>query len=84
LAYLRLRKGAEAAAEFKKIINHKGANWGPLYPLSYAGLARAARLAGDTVASRKAYEDFLTLWKDADPDVPVLTKARREYAALER
>jgi DNA-binding winged helix-turn-helix (wHTH) protein/tetratricopeptide (TPR) repeat protein len=84
LAYLRLRKGTEAAAEFQKILDHRGANWGPLYPLSYVGLARATALAGDTTRARKAYEDFLALWKDADPDVRVLVEARKEYAAFNR
>ena len=70
LAYLRLRRGAEAAAEFQKILEHRGANWGPLYPLSYVGLARGAALIGDTARARRAYENFFALWKDADPDVP--------------
>jgi predicted Zn-dependent protease len=84
LAFLRLRKGTEATAEFQKILDHRGANWGPLYPLSYVGLARGAALAGDTARARKAYEDFLALWKDADPDVRVLVEARKEYAAFNR
>jgi predicted Zn-dependent protease len=92
LAYLHARQGAEAAAEFQKILDHKAANWedtrgrgtngGPYYPLSYAGLARAAALAGDTARARKAYQDFLALWKDADPDIPILKEARAEYAKL--
>ena len=82
LAYLRLRKGAEAAAEFHKILDHKGANWGVFYTASYVGLARAAALSGDTVKSKKAYQDFFALWKDADADVPLLIEAKKEYAAL--
>jgi predicted Zn-dependent protease len=82
LAYLRLRKGAEAAAEFQKILDHKGVNWGAYYPLSYVGLARAAALTGDTPRARKAYQDFLALWKDADPDIPILKEAKAEYAKL--
>lgn len=82
LAYLRLRKGAEAAAEFQRILDHKGANWGPYYPLSYVGLARAAALAGDIPRARKAYQDFLALWKDADPNIPILKKAKQEYTKL--
>jgi predicted Zn-dependent protease len=82
LAYLRARRSAEAAAEFQKILDHKGANWGPYYPLSYVGLARAAALAGDTTRARKAYQDFLALWKDADPDIPILLEAKQEYAKL--
>ena len=54
----------------------------PLYPLAYLGLARAAALAGDTAKSRKAYEDFFALWKDADPDLPILIEAKKEYQKL--
>jgi eukaryotic-like serine/threonine-protein kinase len=82
LAYLRARKGIEAAAEFQKILDRKGANWGLFYPLSYVGLARAAALAGNIAVSRKAYQDFLALWKDADPDIPILKEAKAEYAKL--
>ena len=82
LAYLRAREGSEAAAEFQKILDHKGANWGPYYPLSYVGVARAAALTGDSARARKAYQDFLALWKDADPDVPILREAQQEYAKL--
>lgn len=82
LAYLRLRKGAEAAAEFQSILDHNGANWGAYYPVSYVGLARAAAVAGDIPRARKAYQDFLALWKDADPDVPILREAKQEYARL--
>jgi predicted Zn-dependent protease len=82
LAYLLARKGSEAAAEFQKILDHKGANWGPYYPLSYAGLARAQALGGNTTEARKAYQDFLALWKDADPDIPILKEAKQEYAKL--
>jgi eukaryotic-like serine/threonine-protein kinase len=92
LAYLRLHKGAEAAAEFKKILDHKGANWGATwarpnwgqyYSLSYLGLARGSALAGDKAKAGRAYQDFLTLWKDADPDVPVLKQAQAEFAKLQ-
>ena len=82
-AYLKLRKGAEAAAEFQKILDHRG--WDPisyLYPLAHLGLARAAALTGDVAGSRKAYQDFLALWKDADADLPILIEAKKEYAAL--
>ncbi len=92
LAYLRLRKGAEAAAEFQKIVDHKGAswastwqypNWGLHYSLSYLGLARAYELAGDTVKSRKAFQDFFALWRNADQDLPILKQAQAEYAKLQ-
>jgi tetratricopeptide (TPR) repeat protein len=92
LAYMDLHKGAEAAAEFKKILDHKGANWGStwqhpywgqFYSLSYLGLARASAIAGDAAKAGKAYQDFLTLWKDADPDIPILKQAQAEYAELQ-
>ncbi len=82
LAYLRARKGAEAATEFQKILDHKGANWGIYYPLSYVGLARGAAIVGDTARARKAYQDFLALWKNADPDIPILKEAKAEYEKL--
>jgi predicted Zn-dependent protease len=79
-AYLKLNKGAEAAAEFQKILSHRG--WsvrGVLYPLAYIGLARGAVLQCDTAKARKAYQDFFALWKDADPDNPILIEAKKEY-----
>jgi hypothetical protein len=79
---LRRGKGSEAAAEFQNIVDHPGANWGPYYSVSYVGLARGAALAGDAARARKAYEMFFTQWQDADPDVPILIHARKEYAAL--
>ena len=91
LAYLRLRKGAEAAAEFQKIVDHNGMNWASswrhpywaqFYSLSYLGMARGLALAGDTAKADKAFQDFLELWKDADPDLPTLQQARADYAKL--
>ena len=91
LAYLRMHRGAEAAAEFQKIVDHKGANWGATwvhpnwgqrYSLSYLGMARGYSLAGDTARAKKAFQDFFELWKDADPDIPVLKQAKAEYAKL--
>ena len=91
LAYLRLKKGAEAAAEFQKIVDHKGANWGAtwilpywgqFYSLSYLGMARGFALAGDRPKAKKAFEDFFELWKDADTDIPILQQAKAEYAKL--
>ncbi|HXP63102.1 MAG TPA: tetratricopeptide repeat protein, partial [Dongiaceae bacterium] len=82
-AYLMLHDGNRAAAEFQKFIDHWGlvANfpWGALARL---GLARAYALQGDTDKARAAYQDFLGLWKDADPDVPILKEAQAEYAKL--
>jgi len=83
LAYLRGGAGAEAMAEFQKIIDHRGLV--PIYasyPLAQLGLARAAALTGDTAKSRKAYEDFFALWKDADPDIPILIEAKKQYDKL--
>jgi len=91
LAYLQLGKGAEAAAEFQKILAHKGAswgsawrlpNWGLHYSISYLGLARGSVLAGATTKARKAFHDFFELWKDADPDIPILQQAKAESAKL--
>jgi len=83
LAHLKAGHGPEAAAEFQRVIDNPG--WTPLHivhPLARLGLARAAALAGDTARSRAAYQDFLALWKDADPDVPVLVQGKAEYAKL--
>jgi tetratricopeptide (TPR) repeat protein len=80
LAYLRGGAGAEAMAEFQKIIDHRGVvPVSALYPLAHLGVARGAALTGDIAKSRKAYEDFFALWKDADPDIPILQAARQEY-----
>jgi Tfp pilus assembly protein PilF len=83
-AYLRAKNGDAAAAEFQKILNHRGiiVNF-PLASLAHLGLARAYALAGDSVKSRAAYQDFLALWKDADPDTPVLKEAETEYAKVQ-
>jgi eukaryotic-like serine/threonine-protein kinase len=82
LAWLRAGKGPEAGAEFQKILDRKGIRVGLEYPLSSVGIARAAKLSGDPVKAKKAYQDFLALWRDADPDIPTLIAARKEYAAL--
>jgi eukaryotic-like serine/threonine-protein kinase len=81
-AGLRAGKGAEAATEFRKILAHKGRNWGAQYSLAYLGLGRALALTGDTANAKQAYQDFLAVWRDADPDVPMLIASRKEYAAL--
>jgi eukaryotic-like serine/threonine-protein kinase len=82
-AYLLGRQGKEAAAEFQKIIDHHGIvlNF-PLGALAHLGLGRANSLQGDTAKARAAYQDFLTLWKDADPDIPILQQAKGEFAKL--
>jgi serine/threonine protein kinase/tetratricopeptide (TPR) repeat protein len=81
--YLEQHQGAEAAAEFKKIIDYPGVEpYSPVHSLAYLGLGRAAVLTGDTGAARKSYQDFFGLWKDADADLPVLVQAKKEYEAL--
>jgi DNA-binding winged helix-turn-helix (wHTH) protein len=82
-AYLAARRGSEAAAEFQKILDHRGLVLNqPIGALAHLGLGRAYVLQGDTVKAKAAYQDFLTLWKDADPDIPVLRQAKAEYARL--
>jgi len=82
--YRMLHDGTRAAAEFQKFIDHRGLvatfPWGALARL---GLARAYALQGDTVKARAAYRGFLTIWKGADPDLPVLKAAKAEYARLQ-
>jgi predicted Zn-dependent protease len=82
LALLQLKKGAEAAAEFQKILDHKGANWGIYHSLSYFRLAQASALAGDRAKVGKAFEDFFATWKGADLDIPILKEAKSKYAKL--
>jgi eukaryotic-like serine/threonine-protein kinase len=83
-AYLMLHDGHRASAEFQKFIDHRGLvgnfPWGALARL---GLARAYAMQGDTAKARTAYQDFLTLWKDADPDIPIFIAAKAEYAKLQ-
>jgi len=83
-AYLAARRGNEAVAEFQKILDHPGivANE-PIGALSHLQIGRALDLQGDTAKARAAYQDFLTLWKDADADIPVLKQAKAEYAKLQ-
>jgi tetratricopeptide (TPR) repeat protein len=92
LAYLRLHKGAEAVAEFRKIVDHKGISWGAtwghpywgeFYSVSRLGMARGFALAGDTAKAKRAFEDFFELWRNADTDIPILQQARAEYARLQ-
>ena len=83
-AYLKARDGSRAAAEFQKVLDHRGVDPISLnYALAHLGLARAYALSADTAKARTAYQDFLTLWKDADPDIPVLKQAKAEYAKLQ-
>jgi tetratricopeptide (TPR) repeat protein len=84
-AHLAAREGKEAAAEFQKIIDHRGivVN-GAIGALARLGLGRAYALTGDTIKARTAYRDFLTLWKDADSDIPLFKEAKAEYAKLQQ
>jgi predicted Zn-dependent protease len=83
-AYLQAKRGSEAAAEFQKIVDHRGiAPPFPEHSLAMLGLGRAYVMTGDPAKARTAYQDFLALWKDADPDVPLLKAAKAEYAKLQ-
>jgi len=83
-AYLAAHQGSEAAAEFQKILDHRGIVWNsPIGALAHLQLGRAYAMAGDTTKARAAYNDFLALWKDADPDIPILKEAKAEYAKLQ-
>jgi eukaryotic-like serine/threonine-protein kinase len=83
-SYLQIGSGKEAEQEFQRILDHHGVDAvTTLYPLSQLGLARCYALLGRKVDSRRAYEAFFSLWKDADRDLPILIKARREYQELQ-
>jgi len=83
-AYLALRDGKAAAGEFQRIIDHNGiVQYCYTGALAHLQLGRAYAMAGDTAKARAAYNDFLTLWKDADPDIPILKQAKAEYVKLQ-
>jgi len=83
-AFLAAHKCNEAAAEFQKILDHRGIVLNePIGALAHLQLGRAYVLQGDTAKARAAYQDFLTLWKDADRDIPILKEAKAEYAKLQ-
>jgi len=83
LAYLAARQPAEAAGEFQRIVDHRSIVLvDPMDALARLQLARALALSGDTVKAKSAYNDLLTLWKNADPDIPVLKEAKAEFARL--
>jgi len=84
LAYLAAHQGSEAAAEFQKILDHRGIVVSdPIGSLAHLQLARAYALSGDKAKAKSAYQDFLALWKDADPDIPVLKQAKAESAKMQ-
>jgi eukaryotic-like serine/threonine-protein kinase len=83
LAYLQLHDGPKAAPEFQRILDHRGVDARNIeYPLAQMNLARARALSGDTAGAKTAYQDFFAIWKDADPDIPILLEAKSEYAKL--
>jgi serine/threonine protein kinase len=82
-AYLAAHQGGEAAAEFQKILDNHGVGVNePIGALAHLQIGRAYAMHGDTAKAKAAYQDFLTLWKDADPDIPILIAAKAEYAKL--
>jgi len=83
-AYLQAGQGQEAASEFQRLIDHPGiVGNSPVGALAHLGLARASAASGNLAGSRTAYQDFFALWKDADPDIPILKEAKAEYAKLQ-
>jgi len=84
LVFLAAQKASEAEPDFQKVLEHRGLVWNsPPGALAHLQLGRAYAMKGDTAKARSAYEDFLTLWKDADPDIPILKQAKAEYAKLQ-
>jgi len=83
-AYIRFGQGDRAVSEFRKFLDHPGCLMNfPFGALAHWRLGRAYAMAGDTAKAKAAYQDFLTLWKDADPDIPILKQAKAEYAKLQ-
>ncbi len=83
LAFLQAGDPRAAKIEFQKIIDHPGVVYSFIIgPLAHLQLARAQAMMGDKGAARKSYQEFLTLWKDADPDIPIYQQAKAEYARL--
>ena len=85
LSYMKVGQGTEAVQEFQKLLalrDYAPAN--PAVSLGHLGLARAYVMQGDTAKAKAAYLDFLTLWKDADPDIPILKQSKAEYAKLQK
>jgi hypothetical protein len=82
-AFIAARRYPEAAAEFQKILDHRGVvGLDPIGPLAQLQLGRVFAMSGDKVKAKTAYEAFLALWKDADPAVPILKSAKAEYSRL--
>jgi hypothetical protein len=82
-AFVAAHQYGEAVAEFQKILDHRGlVGADPIGALAHLQLGRVFALSGDNAKAKSAYSDFLTLWKDADADIPVLQQAKAEYARL--
>ena len=82
--YLAAKNGSAAATEFQKILDHRGVVFNELIgALAHLGLARAYALQGDNAKAHSAYQDFFALWKNADPDLPLLTQAKTDYGRLQ-
>ena len=82
-AYLAANRGSEAAAEFQKILDHRGiVENDPIGALAHLQIGRAYAMQGDTAKAKAAYQDFLTLWQNADPNIPILIAAKTEYTKL--
>jgi hypothetical protein len=83
-AYLQAHNGAAAAAEFQKLLDHRGIVGNFVTgPLAHLEMGRAYAMARDSAKAKAAYQEFFTIWKDADPDIPILKQAKAEYAKLE-
>ncbi|HEY6386139.1 MAG TPA: hypothetical protein VIX91_10695 [Candidatus Acidoferrum sp.] len=83
-AYLLAKDGSAAVVEFDKLLNHRSVVLNSVTgALAHLQLARAYAIQGDTAKAKAAYQDFLTLWKDADPDIPILKQAKAEYTKLQ-
>ena len=83
-AYLAAHQGNEAAVEFQKILDHRGiVVIEPIGALAHLQVGRAYAMQGETDKARAAYQDFLTLWKDADPDIPIFKEAKAEFTKLQ-
>jgi len=84
LVFLATKKASEAESDFQKVLEHRGLVWNsPAGALAHLQMGRTYAMKGDAAKARTAYEDFLTLWKDADPDIPILKEAKAEYAKLQ-
>ena len=83
-AYLLAHNGTAAAAEFQKLLDHRGIVGNFVTgTLAHLQIGRAYAMAGDTAKAKAAYQDFFTIWKEADPDIPILKQAKAEYAKLQ-